>query len=240
MNDFWLVIFPAAFLLGVTSSFHCVGMCGPFVASFNLASDSKFLANLLYNFGRLLGYSGIGLILGFAGNTFNLAGENFLQIQKFAAVISSVIIVLFGISLIFHKLNITEQMFNAISRNLFLLIKPLNKRGNGIAFTFTLGLFTTLLPCGTLYPAFVLAFSTGGAVSGLLSMFAFFLGTLPLIFAFGIGFAKFRPMIKSSWISFTGVVIVVTGISSVAFRFSHDHSVHERKHSIEPKENTER
>ncbi|EMO81499.1 DsbD family 2 domain protein [Leptospira kirschneri str. 200801774] len=44
-----------AFLHGITSSLHCIGMCGPFAGTLNMVGEKgKFKMNLLYNLGRFI------------------------------------------------------------------------------------------------------------------------------------------------------------------------------------------
>ncbi len=62
----WPVII-AGFTLGAAGSLHCAGMCGPLSLALpvqHFSSVQKFLALLLYQAGRVITYSVIGLIFG--------------------------------------------------------------------------------------------------------------------------------------------------------------------------------
>ncbi|QKK06734.1 MAG: sulfite exporter TauE/SafE family protein [Planctomycetota bacterium] len=50
-----------------------------------------------------------------------------------------------------------------------------------------IGLMTTLLPCGWLYAFVATAAGTGSAQFGVLTMFVFWLGTLPVLISVGAG-----------------------------------------------------
>jgi sulfite exporter TauE/SafE len=53
----------AGILLGLVSSFHCVGMCGPLALALpvhHLKKMQQVLAVLLYNGGRVITYSMLG------------------------------------------------------------------------------------------------------------------------------------------------------------------------------------
>ncbi|HPG11969.1 MAG TPA: sulfite exporter TauE/SafE family protein, partial [Chitinophagaceae bacterium] len=57
----------AGFTLGAAGSLHCIGMCGPISLALPVAHFSKskrLLALFLYQAGRILTYSFLGLLLG--------------------------------------------------------------------------------------------------------------------------------------------------------------------------------
>jgi sulfite exporter TauE/SafE len=69
------MIFGAAFLLGFLGSMHCVGMCGPIVLAIPINNKNKispYISNILYNFGRVITYSFLGLIFGFIGQSLSI------------------------------------------------------------------------------------------------------------------------------------------------------------------------
>ncbi len=66
-----------AFSLGLMSSLHCVGMCGPIALALPVHQRSqggKLAGIFLYNVGRAATYAFFGFLLGFVGNALNLAG----------------------------------------------------------------------------------------------------------------------------------------------------------------------
>ena len=63
--------------LGFLGSLHCIGMCGPIALALPSQSKSKlsfYSGRLLYNLGRVITYSIMGLIIGLIGQKINLAG----------------------------------------------------------------------------------------------------------------------------------------------------------------------
>ncbi len=67
----------AGFTLGAAGSLHCVGMCGPLSLAlplYHLTAVNKFLSLLLYQVGRIITYSIIGLLFGLAGRRIYIAG----------------------------------------------------------------------------------------------------------------------------------------------------------------------
>jgi sulfite exporter TauE/SafE len=63
-------IYLLAFMTGLTGGVsHCVGMCGPIVASYSVAAGRPgFLPHLLYGAGRITTYAFLGGTLGLAGS----------------------------------------------------------------------------------------------------------------------------------------------------------------------------
>ncbi|MFP3344792.1 sulfite exporter TauE/SafE family protein, partial [Halomonas sp. SIMBA_159] len=60
----------SAFFLGLISSLHCVGMCGPIamMRPVDRQNEAKKVTQIItYHFGRLTAYATIGLIFGLLG-----------------------------------------------------------------------------------------------------------------------------------------------------------------------------
>ncbi|TGK02104.1 sulfite exporter TauE/SafE family protein [Leptospira selangorensis] len=224
-----------SFLNGLTGSFHCLGMCGPLAGSLNLTispSDKKtssVLLQTLYNLGRLVSYTSIGLGFGFLGKVTNKSLSLLLPAQEFAAWFGAAFILLFGLSIIFQKDWTQNRFFSKIFSKLGS--KLLRSRENKspsfqLAIGFMFGMITGFLPCGILYPAFVMAFATGSPAFGALSMFFFFLGTFPLLFGFGfgLGFRMILTKFGKDKLKLAGFAIILLSISLMLFRMNHTHN----------------
>ncbi|EMO64197.1 DsbD family 2 [Leptospira borgpetersenii serovar Pomona str. 200901868] len=174
-TELFLTTISVAFLHGITSSLHCLGMCGPFAGTLNLyQKEARFKTNLFYNLGRFLSYSTLGAILGFVGSGLNLAG-NMVSLREFAAVISGIFVITFGLRLLQNagpeRSGIYQKVLNKFATPLLISLKQ-GKNLSGVPLAF--GMVTGLLPCSALYPAFSLAFATGNIGYGSIIMSAFF------------------------------------------------------------------
>src|SRR3954471_2838276 len=72
----WMLVI-AGLMLGLISSFHCVGMCGPIALALpvqHLSGTKRFLSVLAYNLGRVFTYTTLGVVLGLFGRQVHLAG----------------------------------------------------------------------------------------------------------------------------------------------------------------------
>ena len=220
------IFFISSFAYGLTSSFHCITMCGPFVGMLNIIGESKLLTNVVYNLGRFTSYTLIGFLMGFLGFGLNLSSE-VTRIQNISILISTVFIVFTGIALILNKKLIPDSGANKMIKKIFFpFIEMMRKSTHTILFSFVFGIFTGFLPCAILYPAFAMALATGNPMLGGISMGSFFLGTLPGLLLFGLGFHKIKSYVLKDYASFVGIGIIIVGLSTVYFRMNHDHAKH--------------
>lgn len=212
MDNFYLLV-SLSFVQGITSSLHCVGMCGPILASIQ-QKDRKWVDNIIYQGGRLAGYSLLGMILGISGRGIDYIGET-REIQWFSGIVASLTILYTGLRLLFPGLP--GFQFEKLSTSL----RPLYNyfRISPPSFTpFGFGTLSALLPCGVLIPAYTLAFSSGSTPGGVLVMVSFFMGTLPALFLAGEGIRYTRKYLNPKKLSYLGIVLVFLGIGTVLYR----------------------
>lgn len=174
----------SAFIVGFLGSFHCAGMCGPIALALQVSKEgsSAVIGRLIYNAGRILTYSLLGLIVGIIGHRIAMAG-----FQKSLSIASGVLIIVIAAVSIFSPriiyLNVAAtkytQKIKSIFRNLF------GKKSKTTLFL--IGSVNALLPCGFVYLALAAAIATGNYIHSMLYMMLFGLGTLPMMF--GISYA---------------------------------------------------
>src|SRR5439155_9068021 len=85
----------AGLLLGLLSSFHCGGMCGPLALALpvhHLQRIQQVIAIVLYNTGRVITYSLMGALFGWAGRGIYIAG-----VQQWFSITLGIIILLLAI-----------------------------------------------------------------------------------------------------------------------------------------------
>jgi sulfite exporter TauE/SafE len=167
-----------AFILGLFSSLHCAGMCGPLAIALPHVSGAPvgFAAGrMAYNVGRILTYSLLGLASGVAGKTVLLAGfERGLSISLGLALLAGL--------LISRKLVVSSS--KAVAHLKGRMAALLRRRSIGALCL--LGLLNGLLPCGLVYVACAGAASTGSVPGATRYMAAFGFGTLPMMLAISL------------------------------------------------------
>lgn len=211
-----------AFLIGLASSIHCVGMCGGIIGALSYSLPAETRNNNLrrlsyisaYNMGRLASYALMGLIAGLLGSeVFGLAGSGHL-VMRLAA---TMLIVLTGLYLagLFPQFARTEK----IGEILWSKLAPIGQRlipVKSITQGFLYGCIWGWLPCSLVYTMLIISTTSGGASQGMISMLAFGLGTLPSMVTTGI-FAQLvkrltrKPEVRM-WI---GMSLVVMAIASL-------------------------
>ncbi|WP_343617848.1 sulfite exporter TauE/SafE family protein [Flavobacterium sp.] len=169
----------SALFLGLISSLHCVGMCGPIAMMLPVdhQNEAKKITQILtYHFGRLTAYGVIGLIFGLLGRGFFLAGMQ----QKMSIIIGIAMIVIVLIpEKVFAQYNFSKPVYRIISKIKFHLGSQFKKKS--YKSLFTIGLLNGFLPCGMVYAALFGAIAMQSAGLGVTYMLLYGLGTIPLM-----------------------------------------------------------
>ena len=165
-----------ALVVGLVTSVHCVGMCGPIACGLSAmpATESeRMLAATSYHGARLTSYAIVGAICGSIGK------QPLQWIFNSPAVILPWIMVLVFLVFAFgleKRLPRPVALLKYASRLRFKTAR-LTPIRSGLA----LGFLTPLLPCGPLYLLFGAALLSGSGWRGAEFALAFGLGTVPLL-----------------------------------------------------------
>jgi len=223
----------ALYLIFLTTGFtvgfgHCIGMCGPIVASFslNLKEKNSFLAHGLYNAGRILTYAILGGVMGVVGS-FTSVFAKIAGLQQAAMIAAGGLIMLMGLAM--NDWLPLAKYFRREDAAGGILARGFRKLSNiDSAYSyFPIGLLLGLLPCGPVYTALIAAAGIGidapGALFGFLSgaglMIAFGLGTVPALILVaklaGLGWLTSRRLvyrIGSVLMILVGVYYIIRGV----------------------------
>lgn len=173
------MVFWTAFLIGIFGSLHCIGMCGPIAMAIPIQHNNRWQLlsrALLYNLGRTLTYTLLGILIGLLSQGLFLAG-----IQKTISIFTGITILL----VLLFSINIERKFFTIpLLNRVFVLLKSslgkFLKKSSPSSIFFT-GLLNGLLPCGLVYLALVSALSLETIGQSAVFMLFFGLGTLPLM-----------------------------------------------------------
>jgi len=180
-----------AFLTGLFSSLHCVGMCGPIALALPKGNQgrSAFVANrLLYNFGRTLTYILLGVVVGLLGESIAFSG--YQQGLSIALGIGLLIVGLLSLN--------NENRFLALpwlDKLMLRLRKALGRRlGNPTPkATLSIGVLNGFLPCGFVYLALSGAAISGNVLDAASYMAFFGLGTIPMMLSVSLMGGLLKP-----------------------------------------------
>lgn len=172
----WPVLI-SGFTLGAAGSLHCVGMCGPLSLALpvnHLSKSHKFFSLLLYQSGRVITYSLIGLVFGLAGRRIYISGY-----QQWFSIGLGIVVLLLTALYFFHRYTIHFSLLNRFYAFVQKMIgKILKNAGSSLSFLL-MGLANGLLPCGLVYVAVAATLSFTEVYHSIGFMAMFGLGTLP-------------------------------------------------------------
>ncbi len=204
------MIYWTAFTLGLLGSTHCVGMCGPIALALPLSKHQKwaiFKNAFIYNLGRIITYSFLGLLLGLIGQGIEIAG-----FQQTFSIIAGIFLLVSAFA--FTSLESRLIQFPVIA-NFFSWIKSrmrqLLRKGTPQS-NFLIGLLNGLLPCGLVYVAVAGAIVAGSALAGALFMSLFGFGTMPLMLGLIFLGQSIRPSFKTALKKATPVFMALFSI----------------------------
>jgi hypothetical protein len=204
--------------IGLIGSFHCIGMCGPIVVALPLKNQNlatKIAGTLLYNSGRVITYSVLGILFGLLGRGIHMAGfQQWTSIILGAAMIISVLFPF----VLREKITI-GNLFSGFAARLIVRLKKLFTNRSYFSLLM-IGLLNGLLPCGLVYVAIAGAINSGTVLSGALFMALFGIGTIPLLLiatlasdAIGQRIRFRMQKVVPYFVFFLGVLFILRGLS---------------------------
>lgn len=200
------------FVVGLLTSLHCVAMCGGINLSvcvsyqYNKSETSKFAKlrpSFLYNAGRVVSYTVIGGMVGALGSVFSISNTG----KAFISIFAGIFMVIMGLNM----LNIFPWLRKLNPHMPKVFAKQINscKKNKG---PFVVGLLNGLMPCGPLQAMQLYALGTGSFIAGALSMFVFSIGTVPLLFAFGVLGSMLSSKFTKEMMKVCAALVIVLGV----------------------------
>ena len=203
--------FGALFLVGLSTSPHCLGMCGGILLSACHGREGRkaqFGAALGYNGGRTLSYTALGAAFGALGMVLTYT----LSMKSMLFTMLGLVVALLGLNMwgllpalptLPGEQGTACRLPDRLRRQTPLLV----------------GLLTGFMPCGALYAAWLCAMSSGSTAKGALLMLAFALGTVPLILLFASlgallprGWTKYLRKLGAVLITSMGLKMLIGGL----------------------------
>lgn len=236
-----IALLVAALLMGFFGSPHCLGMCGGLVAAFGLSmkdiSPTKRRALVAtYHLGRLLSYSILGLIAGLVGTTVLaplMVGNNIPRI-------------LLGLVLVFVGMTMLGAPFlsklERLGMRFWQALAPIRKKVFPLTTyprALSAGLLWGFLPCGLVYGALLIAVVGHKPLTGAVLMFAFGLGTIPMLVATHetvgwirnqIGRLRLRQM-NGAIMMLSGIAVIVVPMAMTRMHGGHSEHGSHSEHS---------
>lgn len=208
------------FLSGLTVSLgHCLAMCGPLQGLFCASrvkqrSGGVALAGSLvaYHAARITAYALIGGLFAVAGSTLRFTAHP-ERWQGGLALLAAAVLILFSLAMAVGRDS--ASMGSAAKRLTAPLLHALDRglRTPGPGMSLRLGFLNGLLPCG---PVFALALTVATASAdvrvGMVLMAAYGLGTLPVLFSWGMLSARLGQVLRSKLVGVAWIFLLLAGM----------------------------
>jgi len=212
---------PAFFIFGMLAGFStCSALVGGLILSMSKqwlelypnenSTLQKLKPHLLFNFGRLISFALVGILLGTIGSALRIS----LTFTSILTLVISIIMIILGLQMLgvkaLAKFQITMPKFMtrfvADENNFKMKWMP-----------FLMGAFTFLLPCGFTIATQGLALISGNPLQSGLIMLAFALGTLPALLLIGFSSVKFTQKIHlaNRFLKIAGVLVLFFAIYNI-------------------------
>ncbi len=223
----------AGLLLGMAGSLHCVMMCGPLVmlatggpgtpAAGWPSVSHRIVRSVWHHSGRILMYSGLGLVAGGAGHLLGYAGlGEWISILAGAALMTTALLSSLGrrVPVSSRWATLFAGVIGRVSHSL-RRDRPWNR--------LALGTLNGLLPCGLVYGALLAATGLGRAIPAGMFMLAFGIGSVPALTMTAVammGADRSRVVLRRLSPVATGIVgllLIVRGLGLPALHAAHTH-----------------
>ena len=213
----WLVL-GGALLSGLLGGAHCAAMCGGIATSLSVQQRGGWWVALQPNLGRVLGYVLAGAVVGGLGHgLLDVARVPALGMALRATV--GVVLVIAALRLLDHGGRL-RFLHAAGTGRTWQWLRPLQRRclpastpGKRIA----LGMLWGWMPCGLSTTLLAAAWLQANAAHGAITMFAFGLGTLPVMLPLTWAGARLGQRLqRSGWRAAAGSLVLASGLLTLA------------------------
>lgn len=186
-------------------------MCGGFVVSYtakNAINGHKgFKQHLIYGGSKLISYTIIGAVFGLIGG-----------IVAFSIGLRGWIAILSGAFMIFYALGMFGiKFFRRFQLNPKFLTRAATSAGSSVKGPYKAPFITGLLnglflACGPLQAMYLYAAGTGSFLNGGTSLFAFGLGTLPVMLGFGSFATVISHKTTGKILKLSAIIVIILGL----------------------------
>ncbi|VTP93598.1 Uncharacterized conserved protein [Sphingobacterium daejeonense] len=193
--------------MGLLGSIHCAVMCGPLLLAVQAGQQITWKTTfnkILYQFGRILTYGLLGLLLGLIGNVASIQGWQ----QGFSLVTG---IILFGIGLFYMFGKSSSKLASIQTKAIQPFARFMSKWLYRPGGSFVAGILNGILPCGMVYMALASAVNADSLSNSFVFMLLFGLGTLPLLLLFSFAGNFPKRIFKKGFTTVLPILFLVMG-----------------------------
>lgn len=217
-----MIELPLILLGGLLGSSHCLGMCGGFALSIGMGArtvSANLLRQLIFCVGRVFTYGFLGSVAGFAGFWFARRSGTFVHAQAALSVLAGCFLVAQGLLTLgvlprrmIARFGFGQATAPCLAGSFFAVFL----KSPRLTSVFLAGMLNGLLPCGLVYGYLSLASSTASLPSGLATMIAFGLGTVPIMVLTGAGASALSFAARRRLFQVAACCVLLTGLIAIA------------------------
>lgn len=207
-------------LLGLGSSLHCAGMCGPLGCSLMLMTGDAGAGGTVRRLvalqaGRVFSYVLLGLAFGIFGAGLQ-ARLDLTSVHLVLQWTAASAIIWLGLSTagLLPSLAAFDRLAAPLAYRLAGVRTALS--GGGTETALVAGIVWGLTPCAMVYVALFNSLLTGTPEGGVLLMAAFGVGTLPAVIASTLALLRARAMARRPGRRTAGLLMVAAGVLAFA------------------------
>ncbi len=212
--NLWIIFITGLTIGGLT----CLAVQGGLLASVIAVGESdetkkhKFhgaIATSAFLISKLAMYTVLGFILGAFGGVLNISPA----VQVYMQIIAGVYMLIVALNL----LEVHPIFRYAIVQPPRFLTRMIRNRSKStdLFAPALLGALTIFIPCGTTLAMEALAISSGSAIMGATTMFAFILGTIPVFFGVGWLTSILGDTYKKNFLKLAALALLYLGVTSI-------------------------
>jgi uncharacterized protein len=139
-----------------------------------------------------------------------------------AAIVAGSLLIVWGVASLLAALGVRVPALDippALATRIARAVRAVQDRPPAIR-ALSIGALSAALPCGWLYAFVATSAAAGSALGGGLVMAAFWLGTVPMMAAVGLGVQRLLGPFRSRLPVLTATVLVILGALTVTGRFA--------------------
>lgn len=216
-----------AFVVGLFSALHCVGMCGGIMGALALSLSPAVRGSwgrlglflVAFNLGRVCSYGAAGALLGWLGQRLTAATAQ-TGLHQGLRLLAALILIGVGLHMAgwFPRFAVIERIGAPLWRRLQplgRLLLPVASLPRAVGY----GAVWGWLPCGLVYSMLLSAPAQADPVGGALFMLSFGLGTLPTLIATGFLAGRLHQLARNPRVRVgAGLSVVALGLFALIYQ----------------------
>jgi uncharacterized protein len=194
-----------AFIMGLTMSLHCAGMCGPIVWIMpfqHFRGFRKAIAIAGYHLGRMSAYATLALALYSFRSIFSPSIQSNISIAMGCLLLAMGIISFLPAG----KLSVNLPWADAVKKNLGRFVAKPSPAALTVA-----GFLNGLLPCGLVYVALSASLAAQSYLQAAAAMYCFGAGTVPMLVAVTVLKGRMSVLRLPAFRNFVPVAMLLFG-----------------------------